>query len=67
MTTKAAEMQYDMGIVDKFSFGDRRQIIAKAEIWDNGYIGYGYTGRWRRQKRRRCGTGYRSNGYREEH
>ena len=33
MTSEAAEMQYNMGIADKFRGGYGRQTIAAAEIW----------------------------------
>ena len=36
MTSEAAEMQYNMGIADKFRGGYGRQTIAAAEIWGKG-------------------------------
>ena len=59
MTTEAAEMRDNMGIVEGFRGGYRRWTIMEADMHDNGEIRDEDTGRCRWSQRRRCGTSNR--------
>ena len=56
MTIKAVDMRVLMEIEEKFRGGDGQQAIVVVEMRENGYIGDGYTWRWRRRQRLRHET-----------